>query len=217
GRFGLPYFGKPTATDLLDELVVASPDAEELARRKWVHACWRLVGRHRHVRQRLLVDQALKLWKLSAKPAFVTVQRRLVAVQVADAIFLVNQSRGQTGCVSQLRKLLQIRFDSDHLIAPPPCFQVSLDQLVERNLAERIVNRRQKRGQINGIAFLPCRLEPTGQILELAPVLGVEPAEIVQAFHVRFPVAERSRTGPSGIFRLGMTRKMGRSMRTPPR
>ena len=125
----MPHFREAAAADPPTHFVSAA-DAKELLLSEGLQLRRGLLGCGGRVRQRLFADQALQLRKLAWKATLVRLQRRFVAVETTNAVFLIDEGRRQDRRIAQFGEFLKVGFDADNLPAPPTCFQIRLNELV---------------------------------------------------------------------------------------
>src|SRR5262249_14115939 len=121
------------------------------------------------------------------EPALVVAEGRLVAVAVADDVFLEDEVGLQVAGGAELGELLDVLFQVDGPAALPAHFQVGLDELVQGDGAEGLAAGREEAVGVHDLAgpenLLPGLLEAVGDVLEQFSVIRRQVAEAPGPIH----------------------------------
>ena len=168
---------KPPADELL-RLVAAGQVWHVVVRRRGAGRLGRCGGGGGVLRHdggdRVLLQQLLEAVELAGEAFAVHGHFRLVAVAAADAVLLVDQLRRQRPGRAQLGVQRDVEFERPALLAPPTDLEVGGDQLQQDGGAQRVAGRRQELREVDVLGTVPRAFEAVGQILQAAPVLGVQ-------------------------------------------
>src|SRR5579884_866733 len=179
---GPPHFAETATADTPDESIAAadrqhaSPAGFEggilLARGIWARrGLW------------AVLHTALQCLELVGKTAAIRRQAGLIAVALTHTVLFLQQLRQVFRLILEFGEFLEIDLQADRLAPLPVLLQIGFDEFAQEHAAERIVGRRQKAREIDGLGLLPCPAEFFQAAFEAIPLVAVQVAYVGGAAH----------------------------------